>query len=127
MKKLEADCSRVAEKMQWEIACTSPIEILDLKKGTKTAYTCNKNKRTNEKQREGTYITMKDQYGQYVKEMGKDGTGLGRQTQLRIEGNNEIKTTVITVYSPCNPKQSSYYSTYAQKKYLEINGLKECA
>ena len=59
--------------------------------------------------------------------MGKNGT-LGRWTQLKIEVNNEIKTTVIASYSPCKPGQTSYYSTYAQQtKCWVINGLKECA
>ena len=60
--------------------------------------------------------------------MGKDGTGLGRRTWIRIEGNNEIKTTVITVYSPCKPRKHGYYSTFAQQKgYWTINGIKECS
>ena len=84
--------------------------FLDLKKGSRTAYACNKNERTNEKQRGGTCITMKEQYGQYVEEIGKDGTELRCWTWLRIEGNNEIKTTLITVYSPCKPRQTSYYT-----------------
>ena len=53
-------------------------------------------KKTNEKKRGGTCIKMKECYGQYVKDMGKDETGLGRWSQIRIEENNDIKTTVIT-------------------------------
>ena len=92
MKKLEIDCFEAAEtNLHWDIAQTSPIKILHLKKGTRSAYACNKNERVNEKQRVGTCITVKEQYRQYVKEMGQDRTGLGRWTWKRIEGNNEIK------------------------------------
>ena len=51
-----------------------------------------------------------------LKKWKKNRTGLGRWTWIRIEGNNEIKTTVITVYSPCKTRKQSYYSTYAQQK-----------
>ena len=72
------DCFGTAEKnFQWDMARTSPIKILDLKKGSRTAYVCNKNERTNEKQRSGTCIKMKEQYGHYDKEMRKEKTGLG--------------------------------------------------
>ena len=75
--------------------------LRNLKQGSRTKYTCNKNETITKKQQGGTCITMKEQYGQYVKEMGADETGLGRWSWLRMEGNNDIKTTVITAYSPC--------------------------
>ena len=59
--------------------------------------------------------------------MGKDETSLGRWSWIHIDGNNCIKTTVITAYSPCKPRQHSYYSTFSQKqRYLNINGINEC-
>ena len=71
---------------------------------------------------------MREQYGQYIEEMGKDETGLGGWTWIKIEGNNEIKTTVITAYSPCKPTKHSYYSIYAQqKRYRAINYIKKCS
>ncbi len=102
IKKLDVDCFGAAEtNLQWTMAQTSPTKILNLKQGSRTKYSCNKNETITEKQQGGTCITMKEQYGQYVKEMGADETGLGRWSWLRMEGNNDIKTTVITAYSPC--------------------------
>ena len=99
MERLEVDCFGAAEtNLQWNMARTSPIKILNLKQGSKTVYACNKNETTTEKQQGGTCITMKERYGQYVKKMGKDETGLGRWSWIRIEGKNDIKTTVITAY-----------------------------
>ena len=64
MKKLEVDCFGAVEtNLQLNMAQTSPIKILDLKKGSRTAYMYSKNERTNEKQRGGKCITMKEQYG----------------------------------------------------------------
>ena len=63
MDKLKVDCFGVVETdFQWDMAQKSLIKILNLKKGSRTAYARNKNERTNEKQRSGTCITMKEQY-----------------------------------------------------------------
>ena len=60
MEKLEIDCFGAAEtNLHWDIAQASLIKILDLKKGSRTAYVCNKNKRINKKKGE-TCITMKN-------------------------------------------------------------------
>ena len=36
-----------------------------------------------------TCLMMKEQYGQYVKEIGNNETGLGRWTWIKVEGNNK--------------------------------------
>ena len=84
IKKLDVDCFGAAEtNLQWKMAKTSPIKILNLKQGSRTKYMCNKNETITEKQQGGTCITMKEQYGQYVKEMRADETGLGRWSKPR--------------------------------------------
>ena len=66
--EMEVDYFGASEiNLQWDMTWTSPIKILGLKKGSRSAYVCNKNKRINEKQRGGTCITLKEQYGQNAK------------------------------------------------------------
>ena len=74
----------------------------------------------------GTSITMIECYNQYVKDMGKDKTKLGKWSWIRIEGSNNIETTVITAQSPRKPRQQSYYSTFAQQqRYFIMNGIND--
>ena len=42
---------------------------------------------------------MMEKYGQYVQEMGKDETGLGRWTWIRVKGDNGIATKIIVAYT----------------------------
>ena len=59
--EMEVYCFGASEiNLQWDMTWTSLIKILDLKKGSRSTYTCNKNERTNEKQRGRTCITMKE-------------------------------------------------------------------
>ena len=45
MEKIEIDCFGAAEtNLHWDMAQNSLIKILDLKKGLRTVYACNKNK-----------------------------------------------------------------------------------
>ena len=68
------------------------------------------------KQQGDTCITMMERYVQYVKEKGKYSTGLGRWYWVRIQGNNEISTTVIAAYLPCWDRKISMLFTYTQQK-----------
>ena len=63
---------------------------------------------------------MKEQYLQYVREMGKNKAGLGRWTWLRIEGNNNIKTTVIIACLSCKPRKQVTILPMLNKKNTGI-------
>ena len=51
METLEVDCFGAAEtNLQWKLAQNSPSKIIGLGKNTRTAYACNNNEQTTEKQ-----------------------------------------------------------------------------
>ena len=68
-----------------------------------------------------------EKYGQYVKELGKDPSNLGRWSWIRVKGNNEITTVIISAYLPCRARKESMLSTYAQqKRYWLLQGIDIC-
>ena len=68
-----------------------------------------------------------EKYGKYVKEKGKDPTGLVRWSWIKILKNNEITTTVVSTYLPCRARKTSMLSKYAQqKKYWLLKGVDTC-
>ena len=48
------------------------------------------------KQQGGTCVTIMEKYGEYVKEMGKDPSSLGRWSWIKVKGNNDITTLIIS-------------------------------
>ena len=80
------------------------------------------------KQQGGTCITLIDKYGQYVTEMGKDETSLGRWTWIRIKGNNGLSIRIITAYIPCRARKLNLLSTYVkQTRYWRLKGESQYA
>ena len=83
LSKLEVDCFGAAEtNLNWKITTRSPRNLLDLSMDIRSSFACGENEATTLKQQGGTCITMMEKYGQYVIEMGKDKTGLGRWTWI---------------------------------------------
>ena len=116
LDKLEIDCFGAVEtNLQWKMMRTSPRKVLDLSHDTKTTYACNDNEQTIKKQQGGTCVTIMERYGQYVENTGKDGTGLGRWSWMKIKGNNGLTTTIIAAYLPCIARKCSLLSIYAQQ------------
>lgn len=73
------DCFGEAEtNLHWKMTKMSPRKLLDLTPEIKTSYACNENENLTPKKQGGTCIIIMEKYGQYVTEMGKDETGLGR-------------------------------------------------
>ena len=106
METLDVDCFGAAEtNLQWRLAKNSPSKILGLGKHTRTAFACNNNEHTTEKQQGGTVISMMEYYSPYVEETGTDETGLGRWSWIKLKGNNNLKTMIILPYIPCKPRK----------------------
>ena len=129
METLEVDCFGAAEtNLQWKLAKNTPSKIIGLSKNTRTAYACNENEQTTEKQQGGTIISMMEFYSPYVEETGTDKTGLGRWSWIKLKGNNNLRTIFISAYMPCKPRKQSMLSNYAQQeRYWRMNGVEMCA
>ena len=129
METLEVDCFGAAEtNLQWNMSKSTPKKLLSLNPGDRTSYACNKHETTTVKQQGGTCLTMTAKYGQYIGDIGTDESGLGRWSWIRIKGNNNLVTTIISAYLPCIPRKQSLLSTYAQQsRYWAIRGINICA
>ena len=113
MENLDVDCFGAAEtNLQWKLAKNSPSKIIGLGKNTRTAYACNRNEQTTEKQQGGTIVSMMEYYSPYVEETGSDETGLGRWSWIKLKGNNNLKTMIISAYMTCKPRKQSILSDY---------------
>ena len=128
INKLEIDCFGAAEtNLQWEMVRTTPKKVLYLAKETKCVHAYNSNEHNTIKQQGGTCVTIMEKYGEYVKEMGKDPSSLGRWSWIKVKGNNDITTIIISAYLPCRSRKTSMLSTYAQqKRYWAIQGIDTC-
>jgi hypothetical protein len=70
----------------------------------------------------GVGIVATDEVAHRVTCSGKDPTGLGRWTWMQLQGENGIRTRVISVYRPCdspgpqtvNQQQARYLRTHAR-------------
>ena len=106
---------------------TTPKKVLYFPRETKSVHAHNTNENNTIKQQGGTCVTIMERYGQYVKEIGKDPSNLGRWSWLKIKGNIEISTIVVLAYIPCKSRKKSMLSTYAQqKRYWSLQGVDTC-
>ena len=112
LNKLEIDCFGAAEtNLHWDMVRTTPKKVLYLPNETKNVYAYNTNENNTKKQQGGTCVTIMERYGQYVKEIGKDPSNLGRWSWIKVKGNNEISTLIISAYLPCRSRKTSMLST----------------
>ena len=71
---------------------------------------------------------MMEYYSPYVEDAGSDETGFGRWSWIKLEGNNILKTMIISAYMPCKTRKQSMLSNYAQQeRYWRMKGVDTCA